>query len=130
VTAILLDSHVLYWWSSDPDRLSRAATRAIVEADELAVASISWYELAWLVQQERLSAPIPVRAWLQGLEAGVRTHRVTPAIAATAVSLPSSFPRDPADRLIYSTAIEHGLRVVTKDQRMRAHRHSRKVTIW
>jgi PIN domain nuclease of toxin-antitoxin system len=44
---------------------------------------------------------------------------MTPAIAGAAVSLPSSFPRDPADRLIYATAIEHGLDLVTKDQEIR-----------
>jgi hypothetical protein len=29
---------------------------------------------------------------------------ITPAIAEMATSLPASFPRDPADRLIYATA--------------------------
>jgi PIN domain nuclease of toxin-antitoxin system len=46
---------------------------------------------------------IPIAAWLQRLAAQVRSVPVTPAIADTAVSLPSSFPGDPADRLIYVT---------------------------
>jgi PIN domain nuclease of toxin-antitoxin system len=60
----------------------------------------------------------------------VRTIGTTPAIAATAVSLPSSFPGDPADRLIYATAIENGWSLVTKDQRLRRHRHPRPITVW
>jgi PIN domain nuclease of toxin-antitoxin system len=55
---------------------------------------------------------------------------LTPAIAETAVSLPSSFPGDPADRLIYATAIEHGLRLVTKDRNLRRHRHPRPIAVW
>lgn len=44
-----------------------------------------------------------------------------PAIAATAVGLPDTFPGDPADRLIYATAVERGWRLVTKDRRLRDH---------
>lgn len=73
---------------------------------------------------------IPIRSWLEHLAARVRTLPLTPAVADTAVSLPSSFPGDPADRLIYATAIEHGLRLVTKDRRLRAHRHPRPLALW
>lgn len=130
MTAVLLDSHVIHWWSAEPERLSRAATRALSDADELAVAAISWFELAWLAKHERIRLTIPVRSWLEQLAAQVRTIGVTPAIADTAVSLPSSFPGDPADRLIYATAIEHGLRLVTKDPRLRAHRHPQPLALW
>jgi PIN domain nuclease of toxin-antitoxin system len=130
VTTILLDSHALVWWSSDSNRLSSAASRLISRSDELAVASITWYELAWLAQHGRISAPIPVRSWLEALADQVRTVTTTPAIAATAVSLSASFSGDPADRLIYATAIECGWQLVTKDERMRRHKHPRKITVW
>ncbi len=48
----------------------------------------------------------------------------------TAVSLPASFPGDPADRLIYATAIEQGCRLITKDARLRAHPHPRPLAVW
>lgn len=32
---LLLDTHVLQWWSAEPERLSEAATDAITGADEL-----------------------------------------------------------------------------------------------
>jgi len=130
VTTVLLDTHVLRWWSSEPDRLSDDATRAVTMADELAVASITWFELAWLAQHERIIVAIPIRSWLEELAELVRTVSTTPAIAATAVSLPSSFPGDPADRLIYATAIEQGWSLVTRDDRLRRHRHPRKIAIW
>jgi PIN domain nuclease of toxin-antitoxin system len=130
VTAVVLDSHVVHWWSAEPKRISSAAAKALSEADELAVAAISWFELAWLAKHERIVVTIPIRSWLEHLAAQIRTLPLTPAIADTAVSLPSSFPGDPADRLIYATAIEHGLQIITKDRKLRAHRHPRPLALW
>jgi PIN domain nuclease of toxin-antitoxin system len=129
VITVLLDSHVVHWWSAEPGRLSHAAAQAIDQADELAVASISWFELAWLATHGRISLTIPVHAWLDGLSGQVRTVGTTPSIAIAAVSLPSSFPGDPADRLIYATAVEGGWSLVTKDERLRGHRSPRPITI-
>lgn len=110
--------------------MSKRARKALEEADEHVVAAISWYELASLAKHERITVNIPIRSWLQGLAAQLRTIGVTPAIADAAVSLPSSFPGDPADRLIYATAIEHGLGLVTKDRAIRNHHGPRPVAIW
>jgi PIN domain nuclease of toxin-antitoxin system len=130
MTTLLLDTHVVQWWSAEPERLSRAATRAVEEADELAVAAISWIELAWLARHERIVMTIPIRSWLEQLALQVRTVALSIPIADTASSLPTSFPGDAADRLIYATAIEHGWRLVTKDRRLRAHRHPRPLALW
>ncbi len=130
MTTLLLDTHVIQWWSAEPDRLSEIASQALTEAEELAVAAVSWFELAWLATHERIMVTIPVRTWLEGLSAHVRTIGITPAIAETAVALPSTFPGDPADRMIYATAVERGLRLVTKDRRLRSHRGSRPLALW
>lgn len=130
MTTVVLDTHVLHWWASEPHRLSPAARDAVEGADELAVASITWFELAWLADRERITVAVPVRSWLQELADDVRTVVAGPAIAATAVGLPSSFPGEPADRLIYATAVEHGWRLVTKDRRLRNHRHPSPITVW
>ncbi len=130
MTTLLLDTHVLHWWSADTRRLSAAASEAIADADELAVAAISWFELAWLAEHRRIAVAVPTRSWLERLAAGVRTIDATPAIAATAAALPRSFPQDPSDRLIYATAIERGLELVTRDERLRSHPHPRHIAIW
>jgi PIN domain nuclease of toxin-antitoxin system len=130
VTTLLLDTHALHWWASEPDRLSARAIEAIESADELAVSAISWYELAWLARHDRITVAIPVRSWLDALATDIRTVPITPAIAATAVELPETFPGDPADRMIYATAVERGWELVSKDRRLRNHRHPRPVTIW
>lgn len=130
MTTILLDTHVLHWWSAAPLNLSKPAIAAIEAADEIAVASITWFELAWLAEHDRIAVAMPIRSWLELLSDDVRTVGTTPAIAAAAVALPSSFPGDPADRLIYATAVEHGWHLVTKDERLRRHRHPRHITVW
>jgi PIN domain nuclease of toxin-antitoxin system len=130
VNTLLLDTHVVHWWSAEPERVSAPAREALEKADELAVAAISWYELAWLARHERITVNVPTRTWLQGLAAQLRTIGVTPAIADTAVALPSSFPGDPADRLIYATAIEHGLELVSKDRAIRDHHGARSLVVW
>ena len=119
VSAVLLDTHVVHWWSAEPRRVSKPARAALEAADELVVAAITWYELAWMARNERIVLGVPVRTWLDGLAGQLRTIGLTPAIADTAVSLPSAFPRDPADRQIFATAVEHDLLLVTKDRAIR-----------
>lgn len=130
VTTVLLDTHVVHWWSAEPHRLSKTASKLLGGADELAVAAVTWYELAWMARHERIVVATPVRAWLEGLAARVLTVGITPAIAESAASLPKSFPSDPADRLIFATAVERGWPLVTKDERIRSHRHPKPVTVW
>lgn len=130
MTTVLLDTHVLHWWTAEPERVTPAAARAIEAADELAVAAISWWELAWLADHGRIGTRVPTAAWLAGLARDVRTAPLTPSIAAAATALPDRFPRDPADRLIWATAIEHGWRLVTADGRLRAQDAAGSITTW
>jgi PIN domain nuclease of toxin-antitoxin system len=130
VSTILLDTHAIHWWSAEPERISKAAADALGEAEQLAIAAVSWYELAWLARHERITVTVPIRSWLDQLASRLRTVAITPAIADTAVSLPSSFPGDPADRLIYATAIEQGWQLVTKDRRLRDHPYPRAIAVW
>ncbi len=130
MSALLLDTHAVHWWSAEPSRLSRTAQRALEAVEEVLVAAITWHELAWLARHERIVLDIPIRSWLEELSANVRTVGLTPAIADTAVSLPSSFPRDPADRLIYASAIERGAKLVTKDRSIAEHDAPRSLVLW
>jgi len=127
---VLLDTHAVHWWSAEPERLSANARRAVREADELAVADVSWFELAWLAANGRIVVSVPITSWLHELAGHVRSVGISAAIAGTAMSLPPSFPGDPADRLIYATAVENGWRLVTKDSRLRKHPHPRPLTLW
>jgi len=128
--AVLMDTHVVHWWSAEPDRISRPAHRVLEAADELLIAAISWYELGWLAEKRRIIVDVPIRTWLEDLGAQVRTLGITPAIADTAVGLPATFPRDPTDRIVYATAIEHGVKLVTRDEAIAEHDRHRSLVVW
>jgi PIN domain nuclease of toxin-antitoxin system len=130
MSALLLDTHVVHWWSAEPERISRPARRVLKAADELLIAAVSWYELAWLTERQRIVLDVPIRSWLEDLGAHLRTVGITPAIAASAAGLPSSFPRDPTDRIIYATAIEHGVKLVTKDRAIVERDAPRSLVVW
>jgi len=130
MNTLLLDTHVLHWWASESERLSKNAIQAIESANEVAVAAITWFELAWLAHTGRIVITSPVRAWLDRLAGYVESVPLDPAIASTAVALPRTFPGDPADRIIYATAVERGWQVVTKDERLRKYKSPRTIAIW
>ena len=119
---ILLDTHVLIWMSSDPKRLSKKAREAIREARQktgIAAASITLWELAWLAENRRILVSGSVESFVRETISRVIVMPMTPEIVALAVRLPSDYPKDPADRLIASTAIVDGIPLVTADERIR-----------
>jgi PIN domain nuclease of toxin-antitoxin system len=129
----LLDTHVVYWLAVHPERLSRAATRAIAAADRsdgVAISSISLWELACLIDKGRIQVEGTPERFLTRLaeRPGLAVLEITPEIAALTVQFPPEFPGDPADRIIAGTARAHGLPLVTKDENLQDSRLLR--TIW
>ena len=121
---ILLDTHTWVWWIlRRTDILPEAIDQRIAtSADEVAVASISCLEVALLVKKERLRILGDLTAWFDmALEgAGIRLLPLTPAIAARSAALPD-LHRDPIDRVLIATAMEHDAVLLTKDTTIRAY---------
>ena len=118
----LLDTHAWVWWVSDPDRLSRAARREIGRASRIGVPSICCLEVAIGVRRGRISLDRPTLDWLQDAAAEPRVEvlPLTPSIAVKAADLPSTFPGDPADRVIAATAVLLSAPLITRDERIQA----------
>ena len=129
---ILVDTHVVIWLAFDQDQISRKARTAIdnarKNADGLAISDITLLELATLATKGRIRLDISLESFLQEVESRFVVLPISGRACARAMGLPSTYPKDPADRMIGATALVEGLSLLTAD---RAIRRSRAVqTIW
>jgi len=126
----VLDTHVWLWWVDGDPRLSRQAQAAIEESDEIVVSAISAWELSTLERLGRLKLIPDSRVWIRRAlgQNGVATAPVTAELGMLAGSLPVPFPGDPADRIIYATAVSREAPLVTADRRLTRHDPAR--VIW
>lgn len=118
---IVLDTHAWLWHAVARERLSGPAREAIDRAEKLLVSTVSCFEVTALERRDRIALDRPVTAWIrQALSSDEVDHvDVDIDIAATAGQLPDPFPGDPADRLIYATAVARGVPLVTADRAIR-----------
>jgi PIN domain nuclease of toxin-antitoxin system len=119
----LLDTHVLLWWLSSASRLSPRQEEVLRERSEerpLWVSDITLWEIATLVSLGRIKLHLPLREWLEQATAPPLVQRlpISPAVAAEVATLPGSFHRDPADRIIVASARVVGATLLTQDRRI------------
>jgi PIN domain nuclease of toxin-antitoxin system len=116
---IVLDTCIFLRMNLQPEKLSRAVVKAIEAESSLGLPVISLWEIAMLVQYQRLSIPDPsLREWFQVVLPApkLRLLPLTPEIASRSGTL--EMHGDPADRLIAATALEHGCRLATTDEKL------------
>jgi PIN domain nuclease of toxin-antitoxin system len=130
---IVLDTHTLIWWVTGDPTLSKKAKAAIEReklGGEIIISSISAWEIAMLVERERLFLSMDVDSWLATVAEIEAVHflPVDVEVATKSVDLPGEFHKDPADRMIVATARKLAVPLVTKDEKIRAYAHVK--TIW
>ena len=126
VMRIICDTHIPLFWANAPSRLSVSAAAALEKGrqdGQLAIADISLWELALLIDRGRLQLPgevCPVD-YLSRLLQALRL-KVLPITADIAILSRSSLFQhgDPADRLIAATALHGGWPLITADEKLRA----------
>jgi PIN domain nuclease of toxin-antitoxin system len=118
---LLLDTCAIIWIASNepikPE--ARTAMKAAVAADEkVSVSPISAWELGLLSAKGRLPTASPPIVLFREVIAtpGIRVEALSPEILIESSFLPGQLHRDPADRILISTARMHGLTLVTRDQ--------------
>ncbi len=126
---LLLDTHILIWWIDDSNKLSRTAAARIEEAiksdEAIIVSSISAWEIAMLVEKNRLKLTIDVDSWLQTVSEidQVRFIAVDNKVALESTRLPGDFHKDPADRMIVALARTLAIPLITTDEKMLAYKY-------
>ena len=115
---LLVDTHVLLWSATDPDRIA-AETRAAMEdgANDLFVSVVSAWEIAIKQSLDKLDLPKPAERWLPEVLRRTGYEVVEPGLAAAlrVRALPWHH-RDPFDRLLIGHALQDGYTIVTLDE--------------
>ena len=119
----VLDTHVLIRWCRAARALPASHRRVIRRGsaqNPLLVSDITLWDIAMLHSLGRIRLSLPLREWLERATAPPLVARcgISPAIATEVASLPASFPRDPADRIIVATALVLGATLLTSDARI------------
>jgi PIN domain nuclease of toxin-antitoxin system len=120
-TAPVLDTHAWIWWVEGNSRLGRPVIAALDELpadDRPYLSDISLLEVATLFRLERVKFSVPLEEWFEAAAhpRSVRIVPITPLIAAKVAGLPSSFHRDPADRVIVATCQALDAPLLTRDR--------------
>lgn len=114
---ILLDTCTLLWLVSDQKKLSEHAIQIIRESiGTIFVSAITAFEIGVKCGKGLLKLPSPPSVWFEeALELhGLVEIPVSSRIALLSCELPA-IHKDPVDRMLISTAIEHRLRLITPD---------------
>jgi PIN domain nuclease of toxin-antitoxin system len=111
---LLLDSHVLLWFLTQPERLRRPAFAAIDDpTNEVSYSAVNLWELAIIRVKGRLQFDD------DAMQAGIREQRfmelpITSRHGLAAAALPP-IHGDPFDRMLVAQAMLEGLTLVTHD---------------
>ena len=123
---MLIDTHIWVWWVAGDPRLTDKHLAAIAreQSSGIYVSVISVWEVAKLVEHDRLMLSVPVADWLKAAETypGVSLLPLTTEILIDSTQLPGEFHKDPADQMIVATARVHGMNLMT----LTCHRHDAK----
>lgn len=114
---LLLDTHLLLWAASEPERLSaRARTLLLDPANHLVFSSASLWEISIKNGLDRADFNVdPRRLWRMLLVSGYRELPVTSEHAVAVNELPS-LHKDPFDRILVAQARVEGFTLLTVDK--------------
>lgn len=121
MSALLLDTHIVLWLDGADARL-RPSTRVLIDdhwrnGGTVLISAVSAWEIAQLANAGRLMLDLPAGEWIErmadhpGIEIIPLTHRA----ATGAYRLHHLDHKDPADRLLIATAIEHACPLISYD---------------
>ena len=127
---VVLDTHVLVWWTLDPAQLSAPAKQLCDEIPNSGamISSISLWEIGIKIKRGKLELGIELSDYVQRLQSlkGLAIIPVDVEHWLGNLNLPWEH-RDPADRTIVATAQLHDLPLLSKDEAIRAYYPK---TIW
>lgn len=119
IPTLHLDTHAVLWLYARQHRRFPPATRARLNTDALRCSPMVRLELAYLVEIGRATDP-PERVFADLAGSVGLAIDDQPFDRVADIAARTTFTRDPFDRVIAAQAIAAGVRLVTKDERIRA----------
>jgi PIN domain nuclease of toxin-antitoxin system len=115
--SVLLDTHILVWWVTEPAKLTAAQKRIFDGRDQaIFVSAASGWEIAIKVKLGKWQNAAPLLPDLANLieRSGLQQLPISLSQAERAGSLPL-FHRDPFDRLLVAQALDLDVPIMTVD---------------
>lgn len=115
---LLLDTHVLLWAATSPERLGAGARAAIEDGSaDVLVSAVTAWELAIKQSLGKLELARPAELWLPEVlhRSGFQSMPVDQEAALRVRALPWHH-RDPFDRLLVAQALQQGVTIVSHDE--------------
>lgn len=123
---IVLDTHIWIWWVSKNSRLTQNHQKYIQQysSQGLGISIISCWEVAKLVEKNRLDLSINVDRWLEKALSypNVKILDLTVPIIVQSTQL-IGFHNDPADQIIVATANVYNCPLLTADNKILNYPH-------
>ncbi len=120
---ILLDTHILIWWSLRSKRLSESQFQKLDSwsaSNKLLISIISIWEVEMLDRKKKIQLGENFGKWTSKVTHSdiLQVIPLSRELILAQRTLPENFHPDPADRLIVSTAKLLDLPLVTQDQKI------------
>lgn len=110
---LLLDTHIIIWSVSEPERLSKSTQQYITSAEAIYVSAVSIWEIGIKTQLGKLQ--LNMAAFVTELEnLGIQELPITWQHAQFTKELPL-YHKDPFDRLLVAQAMSEPLTLLTND---------------
>ncbi|NLD36228.1 MAG: type II toxin-antitoxin system VapC family toxin [Desulfatiglans sp.] len=130
---IVADTHIIIWEALSPEKISKKAKAAIMEANEnggIIFCDISLWEITMLMNRNRVKVDASYKEFINLLLSSNNyvLQGIDPDIADLSTKIFNNTENDPADKLIAATAVIKKASLVTADRTMRS--SSEVATIW
>jgi PIN domain nuclease of toxin-antitoxin system len=118
---IILDTHIWIWWITKHEKLTNKNLHLIEKYRNqgLGISIISCWEIAKLVEKNRLQFQCSVEEWLNSAMKypDIKILDLTLPIILQSTNL-EGFHQDPADQIIVATAMVYDCPLVTQDNKI------------
>jgi PIN domain nuclease of toxin-antitoxin system len=118
---IIIDTHIWVWWVQNDSRLIQKYQNLLneYESQGLGLSIIYCWEVAKLIEINRLTLPVSIDEWLKLALAypGIQLLNLTVPIIVQATQL-TGFHKDPADQIIVATAKVYQCPLLTVDSKI------------